>query len=233
MTNKKFIEKVCDTDRPAIIASLLSNVLHDINSPLTGMDINFKTLSYFMKSCETQLLNLKESITDPMVTDFVENDLTDVISDINIGFDTVISIMKNLNSMSNRSSNYIVDKINLNEVIENCLTLINNKLKQVSLDKNFTPCLEQFKTDLCKLENLILNLLMDICTKISVEKKPTLYIKTLKTDSGITMIIAHHIPIEQELNPPIEIPLPNIKATLEIRQNIPNGVEYVITLNLR
>ena len=230
MNNKKFIEKICDTDRATIIVSLLGNVLHDINSPLTGMDINFKTLSYFMQSCETQLLNLKDSITDPKVTDFVENDLTDVLSEINNGFDTVISIMKNLNIMSNRPSNYMVDKINLNEVIENCLTLINNKLKQVSLDKNFTPHLDQFKTDLCKLENLILNLLMDICAKISPEKKPTLYIHTLKINSGIKMIIGHNIPIEQDFNPPTEIPLPNIKATLETRQNIPNGVEYIIDL---
>lgn len=232
MNSRKFIEKICDTDRPTIIASLLNNILHDINSPLTSMDINFKTLSYFVKSCETQLLNLKESVTDSTVTDFVENDLTDVLSDINRGFDTVISAMKNLNTMSSRPSDYIVDKINLNEVIENCLTLMNNKIKQISLDKNFDDHLRQFETDLCKLENLILNLLLDICTKISIEKNPNLYINTLKNDSGITMIIGHHIPMEQELNPPTEIPLPNIKATLEIRENIPHGVEYVINLNL-
>jgi len=232
MNNEKLIEKICNTDRPMIIASMLRNILHDINSPLTGMDMNFKTLSYFIESCETQWSSIKGSVTDPAITDFVENDLSEVLSDINTGFDKVTSMMKNLNIMSSRPSNYIADKINLNEVIENCLTLIHNKIKQTSLETNFDDCIQQLKTDLCKLENLILNLLLDICAKISVEKKPKLYINTLKNDSGITMIIGHNVPLEQEFCPPTDIPFPNIKVTLEIRKNIPDGVEYIVNLSL-
>ncbi len=232
MDNRKFIEKICDTDRSTIIASLLGNILHDINSPLTGMDINFKTLSHFIQSCNTQLLKLKESITDPALIDFLENDLDDVLSEINTGFDTVISVIKNLNIMSNRPPHYIADKINLNDVIENCLILINNRIKRISLKKNFDDNIVRFQTDLCKLESLIINLLLHICDKIPTDKNSSIYIHTVQNPKRITMTIGYPSSSEQDFFAPTEIPLQNIKTTLEIKKNTHENIEYILNFEI-
>ncbi|KZN64452.1 sensor histidine kinase [Pseudoalteromonas luteoviolacea] len=140
---------VVQSEKMATLGTLSAGVAHEINNPLAYLTCNLETLSHY-KDDITQYLELvvkhkNESISDSVLieelqklnktvdTEELIQDLEDISEDCQEGCSRISSIIKNLldfakPKQSDESDFEIID------VIEHAAKLLENKLKQISLE---------------------------------------------------------------------------------------------------
>ena len=169
-------QRMIDTEKMASIGILSAGISHEINNPL-----NF--IKHGVMSLERELRNEKVQMTKKTVN---------IFRAINEGVKRASLIVKSLNNFS-KSDNTVKKSCNLHQIIENCLVVLNTKLKErIEVRREFWADPIFITGNEGKLHQALLNVLAN--AEQAISEKGTISIRTVQderfihifiTDSGI------------------------------------------------
>jgi two-component system sporulation sensor kinase A len=138
---KRMQEKLIQSERMAATGKLAASIAHEINNPLQGM----------MASLAAVKIRLKNSKVDPSGLEIVES-----------GLKRISNIVKQLLSL-HRPEKQEKDWINLNQVVEEVVSLMNSQLhlNKIEIKKNLSQSLPQIYASSQQLHQVLLNLILN------------------------------------------------------------------------
>jgi K+-sensing histidine kinase KdpD len=159
-----------------VIGSLLRSIIHEINSPLTAMDINTKSLEILIK----QINDNKEST----------GEIDEIIDDMNKGIFKITDITTHVRSLLLINASNNICECSPNTIIDRCLKLICYKTRyNAEIKKEFEPNLNQIMTNVFMLESSILNLMLNSAEAIEKHGKGTIRVSTANINENSIKII--------------------------------------------
>jgi len=207
-------DRMVQTEKMATLGEIVSEVSHDIGTPVEAIFNNLNYLSDYTNSLinllkvyeeeptiSTQIAEIKDAIN----IDFILEDLPKVVSDIVAGTSQLKRIVSGLKTFSKMEETMSKD-IDINDCLENSLAILNTRLnKDVAIVKNYgtVPHVTGFPSQLVQVfMNLISNAIdavsqvssdsenwqpkIEISTQlISIDGKDWLGIKVADNGSGI------------------------------------------------
>ena len=171
--------KMIHSEKMASIGQLAAGVAHEINNPIGFMKSNIHTLKEYFEDIKGLLAHYRElesSInTDPPVKeimakiqdvkteidyDFIYDELDSVLDDSKEGVERVARIVRDLKNFSHADSG-VVEYSDINRGIESTLNIVWNQLKYAATVNKDLGDLPLVKCDLEKLNQVIMNLLIN------------------------------------------------------------------------
>ncbi len=209
-------DRMVQTEKMATLGEIVSEVSHDIGTPVESIYNNLSYLSDYSNSLIDLLKTYEEEtanspriaeIKDAINIDFILEDLPKVVSGIVEGTSQLKRIVAGLQTFSKMEETMSKD-IDINNCVENSLAILNTRLKDVSVIKNYgsVPLITGFPSQLVQVfMNLIGNAIealadtatlpqalegwmpkVEITTKpYSTENKEWVVIKVADNGSGI------------------------------------------------
>lgn len=134
--------KLVQSEKMASLGILTAGIAHEINNPLNFIMGGYRGLEIFLKE------QLNE---DPQ--------LVKLLNSIKIGADRAIDIVKGLNQFSRTKETFDED-CNINEILDNCLLLLNNRIKgRIEVVKNYQEGNHILKGNVGKLHQIFTNII--------------------------------------------------------------------------
>ncbi|MCV9387807.1 ATP-binding protein [Reichenbachiella ulvae] len=144
--------QLIQAEKMASLGILTAGIAHEINNPLNFIMGGYRGLQIFLKE------PLKE-----------DEQLAKLLDSIKIGADRAIDIVKGLNQFS-RTREELDEECNIPEILDNCLLLLNNRIKsRIEVEKNYHTDLPKITGNVGKLHQVFINLIHNASDAISDE----------------------------------------------------------------
>lgn len=135
--------QLIQAEKMATLGILTSGVAHEINNPLN-----------YISGAYTSLVDFFEDDSNEAI-----KQVDDLVHPIKIGVERISKIVKGLNQFSRNNENYD-ETCDIHEIINNCLTILNNVTKfKVDIKTTFTDQSVIIKGNSGKLHQVFLNIL--------------------------------------------------------------------------
>jgi len=164
--------KLVESEKMVSLGVLTSGVAHEINNPLNYIQGGIFVINEF----------INENLPEP------SDDIKEMINALQIGVDRISKIVNSLNHFS-RQNESLFEKCNINTIIENCLTMLENDLKY-KITINYEP----YKKPLVvlgnegKLHQVFLNVLSNAQQAITDKGEINIETKTQSNYASITIV---------------------------------------------
>lgn len=166
--------KLVEAEKMRSLGMLTAGVAHEINNPLNFLHGAVCSLKSIRESPEDFTEDEKEEITDKMFYSMDE------------GIRRIAEIVKSLNQFS-RSKDDVWANCDIHEIIDNCLLILNNKLKHTcEIVKKYDDNIMLFGNE-GKLHQVFLNLLSNAAYAVDVDGR--IEIETQKSEMGVVVKI--------------------------------------------
>lgn len=171
-------------EKLASIGQLAAGVAHELNNPIGFISSNFETLLSYFESLKKYVYEWRSAKTEPAMSDdidFILEDLPEIYSETNEGFERVNKIVKSLRSFSRVDRFEKMEYFNLNDGIESTLVVAKNEIKYVA---DVHMALEDIPLVQCnsgEINQVILNLLVNAAQAIKsmgLKEKKNIFVKT-------------------------------------------------------
>jgi two-component system NtrC family sensor kinase len=163
--------KLVQSEKMASLGFMTAGVAHEINNPLGYLSGAYFGLSKYF---EEHGSNEKDK------TEFLTNA-------INVGIERISAIVKSLNQFG-RSNDNMNEKCDIHDIIENCLIMINHKIKhKITIKKNYSNKQVIINGNTGKIHQIFLNILTNSIQAIS--KKGEILIHTIIQNNKASIVI--------------------------------------------
>jgi signal transduction histidine kinase len=155
----------------ASLGILTAGVAHEINNPLNFIMGAYDVLDdYFTSAGEPK-----------------DERILPLLNSIKTGVDRATEIVKGLSQFS-RNNETLEENCEINSIINNCLTMLNNQLKgRIDITKNISEEEIIIKGNVGKLHQIFINILSNASQ--SIDKKGAITITTLKQEKSVIIYI--------------------------------------------
>ncbi|MEP0127021.1 sensor histidine kinase [Ekhidna sp.] len=221
------------SEKMASLGVLAAGVGHEINNPLNFIKNGIGALSKKLEGNK-------------------DEELKSYFKIVNEGVDRATNIVKSLSHFSRRGPS-TDEKCNIHEIIENCLLILHNKIRnKVRIITNFTKLEAQLKGNEGRLHQAIMNIVAN--AEQAIDDKGTIEITTLRRKKHMEIWIEDDgVGIPEENLTKINDPFFTTKApgegtglglfitssiieehdgNIEVKSNIDEGTKFIITLPL-
>ena len=163
--------QLIQSEKMASVGILTAGIAHEINNPLNFIQGGVFGIEKYLEK------NLKDHITN----------ISPLMDGIKLGVKRVGDIVKSLNHF-NRKSDTNTEKCDIHLIIDNCLLMLQNKLKhKVEIEKNYTKSEFTVIGNEGKFHQMVLNIISN--AEQSIDENGTISISTDLVKNKITLQI--------------------------------------------
>ncbi len=196
---KKINEKLISTqtslvqeEKMASIGRLAAGVAHELNNPIGFINSNFRSLKRYISRFK-ELYNdndfiISEELKEKYQTDFIFDDLDDILEDSNEGFDRVIKIINSLRSFSRIDQGKTETHLDINELLKNTLIVARNEIKYKAYIHMEYGKIPFVLGDAGEINQVLLNLIVNASQAVGTsdpDQMGNIYISTYLDDSSV------------------------------------------------
>lgn len=168
---KETQEQLIQTEKMASLGVLTAGVAHEINNPINYIYNGAMAIENFLED------NSPENIET----------LKPLFEAINTGIQRVTGIVKSLNKYSRKDESSLV-KCNVNEILENALTMLYNQYKKrIEITKEYSDTPPVILAKEGELHQVFLNILINAIQ--AIESEGTITVKTQINSNGVSVYI--------------------------------------------
>ena len=174
--------KLVQQERMASIGNLAAGVAHELNNPIGFIASNFTTLKKYISSMKNHIRHLEEEAVkksdDAKVSavkneniEYILGDIDDLLKESEDGTARVTDIVQNLRRFSRIDSSGKMESYDLNQGLENTLTVARNEIKYVAeVEKDFAtlPVISALGGE---INQVFLNVIVNAAQAIEAGKK--------------------------------------------------------------
>ncbi|PKH99012.1 histidine kinase, partial [Shewanella sp. 11B5] len=152
-------QSLIQQEKLALLGTLAAGVAHEINNPLAFVISNVTTLNSYVSDLLAVIPQDTLNDADKRNISFIIEDLPDLISDTNQGFDRIKDIVKHLLFFAKTDSEQI-SEVDLVDAIEMAIKLLGPKLKNVSVKQDL-KAVEKIPFNSGELNQVLINILVN------------------------------------------------------------------------
>ena len=185
-------EQLLNADKLSSLGTLVAGVAHEINNPNMFIMLNTSALEETVKRIMSLVeVNLKDAVPqDKAVIVDLKQDADETFKNILQGAERIKHIVEELKEFSKDKPLELVDGIDVNRVIKSAITLTWNKIKNATDNFRFEEGqnLPLVKGSSQKIEQVVINLLVNACDAMS-DKKKAIVISSLYDESSCRLMV--------------------------------------------
>ena len=191
---KTYDQQLQQADKLASIGELVSGIGHEINNPNQFIRGNIKIVKqafedmlpiideYYSSNPELKIARLKY--------DFFREHIMVLVNDMAHGSERIKSIVQGLRAFTKKDEGLLVDTVEINTLIEATTRLVHKEVrKRAEIELDLGSDLPTFKGNAQKIEQVLINLIVNASQSIPDDTKGRIIVRTMKSDSYLVVQI--------------------------------------------
>ncbi len=207
-------EQLYQSAKLASLGTLVSGVAHEINNPISTVTLNIQTFQKIWEHIDPVLSKLNQENHTFLGTgmDFneIERRIPKLLDDTADGADRIRRIVLSLRDFSGKGSPEKHDTVNINQASRRAVGLVHNLIKKSTsgFRQNYLEGLPSFTGNLQRIEQVIVNLLVNACQAMDDFDEP-IVLSTGRSEGDAAVYLEIHdrgVGIEEQVMGSIKDP---------------------------
>ena len=191
---KTYDQQLQQADKLASIGELVSGIGHEINNPNQFIRGNIKIVKQSLEDMLPLIDKYYEKNPDLKIArlnyDFFREHIMVLVNDMAHGSERIKSIVEGLRAFTKKDEGLLVDTVEINTLIEATTRLVRKEVhKKAEIKLELGDDLPTFKGNAQKIEQVLVNLIVNASQSIPDDTKGRILVRTMKTDSNLVVQI--------------------------------------------
>jgi signal transduction histidine kinase len=180
---KSYEQQLQQADKLASLGQLVSGIGHEINNPNQFIHGNIKIIKQSLEDILPIMDEYYHSHPDLKIArlkyDFFRQHILTLVDDMSHGSERIKGIIEGLRSFARKDEGLLVDKVDLNTLIESSTRLVHNEVrKQAEIVLELAKEIPTFTGNSQKIEQILINLMVNASHAMPEGKKGIITVRT-------------------------------------------------------
>jgi signal transduction histidine kinase len=191
---KTYEQQLQQADKLASLGQLVSGIGHEINNPNQFIRGNIKIIKQALEDMLPIVDEYQKSHEDLSIArlkyDFFREHIMMLVNDMSHGSERIKTIVEGLRTFARKDEGLLVDTVDMNTLIEASARLVHNEVhKRADIDMELAENLPTFIGNSQKIEQVLINLLVNAGQAMGDDKKGLITVRTRVEDGDIVVDI--------------------------------------------
>lgn len=169
--------EMTQTEKLASLGALVSGIAHEINNPNTFIRGNLSLISEALADILPRLDEIASRTPDLRIARLPYSEFRAqielLVADMAHGADKIMTIVNDLRKFARRDEGRLDEEVCINAALRSCLRLVHNDVDWVAkVELALEPDLPMFRGNVQKIEQVILNIIINAAQAIEEAKRP-------------------------------------------------------------
>jgi signal transduction histidine kinase len=189
---KTYEQQLQQADKLASLGQLVSGIGHEINNPNQFIRGNIKIVKQALEDMLPIIDDHYAKDSDLKIArlnyDFFRKHIMTLVSDMAHGSERIKAIVEGLRTFARKDEGLLVDKVDINTLVEASARLVQNEVhKRADIELDLTPKLPAFIGNTQKIEQVLINLIVNAGQAMGDDKKGTIRIHTRSQNGHVVV----------------------------------------------
>jgi len=191
---KNYEQQLQQADKLASIGQLVSGIGHEINNPNQFIRGNIKIIQQAFDDMLPIIDEYHATHPDLKIArlkyDFFRQHIMILVNDMAHGSARIKGIVEGLKSFARKDEGELIDKVEINTIIDAAARLVHNEVHKTSdIKLNLTPGLPTFTGNVQKIEQVMINLVINASQAMPKDRRGKITVTTALEDSNIIITV--------------------------------------------
>ena len=189
---KTYERQLQQADQLASLGQLVSGIGHEINNPNQFIRGNVKILKQALEDMLPIVDEYMKGHPDLKIArlnyDFFRQHIMTLVDDMAHGSERIKGIVDGLRRFARRDEGLLIDKVDINTLVEACTRLVANEVhKYADIKLNLGPDIPTFTGNSQKIEQVLVNLLVNAAQAMPEERRGVVQVRTHYTGNLVVV----------------------------------------------
>jgi len=190
---KTYEQQLQQADKLASLGQLVSGIGHEINNPNQFIRGNVKIIKQSLEDILPILDEYRDSHPDLKIArlkyEFFRQHIMTLVDDMDHGSERIKGIVEGLRGFARKDEGLLIDTVDVNTLIEASTRLVHNEIhKRADIELDLVEHLPAFTGNSQKIEQVLINLLVNAGQAIPDDRKGLITIRTRLETPGVVVI---------------------------------------------
>ncbi len=191
---KTYDQQLQQADKLASIGQLVSGIGHEINNPNQFIRGNIKIIQQSLDDMLPIVDDYMKDHPDQKIArlnyDFFREHIMTLVDDMAHGSERIKAIVEGLRTFTRKDEGLLVDKVDINTLIETSARLVHNEVhKNSDIELDLSPGVPTFTGNSQKIEQVLINLIVNASQAIPDDRRGLIKVATNYENERITVLV--------------------------------------------
>jgi signal transduction histidine kinase len=191
---KTYEQQLQQADKLSSLGQLVSGIGHEINNPNQFIRGNVKIIQQAFEDMLPIIDEYAEQNPDLKIArlkyDFFRSHIMTLVGDMANGSERIKRIVEDLKRFARKDEGLLDDTVDINTIISECARLVHNQVHKTSdIDLNLADELPTLKGNAQKIEQVLINLIINASQAMNEDKRGLIEVVTSLTDTSVIIEI--------------------------------------------